>query len=138
MTGFPSAGETRGFVGPTGCGRVPRAGRELLARHARGRDARSRSFAGRASEPDYTRAFALDLLGSGATPAAAIPITGITMNLPKRDAKLAAEALKAVGVGGVLGVRRRFAGGDAGGLEAGHQGVRPGDGRAGARMPSSR
>jgi quinoprotein glucose dehydrogenase len=56
-------------------------------------------FAGRPGEPDYTRAFALDLLGNWGNPGRRDPITGITMDLPAREAKLAAEALKAVGVG---------------------------------------
>ncbi len=55
-------------------------------------------FAGRAGEPDYIRAFALDLLGNWANPGRRDPITGITMDLPAREAKVAAEALKIVGV----------------------------------------
>ncbi|WP_439622206.1 DUF7133 domain-containing protein [Gemmata sp.] len=56
-------------------------------------------FAARQGEPDYTRAFALDLLGKWAEPGRRDPITGITMDLPKRDGTAAAAALKAVGVG---------------------------------------
>ncbi|MBA4190110.1 MAG: hypothetical protein C0467_19165 [Planctomycetaceae bacterium] len=56
-------------------------------------------YAGRAGEPDYIRAFALDLLGNWAKPGRRDPITGITMDLPPREAKPAAEALKTVGVG---------------------------------------
>jgi len=55
-------------------------------------------YAGRAGEPDYIRAFALELLGNWANPGRRDPITGITMELPPRDSKAAAEALKAVGV----------------------------------------
>ena len=51
--------------------------------------ARIAQFAGRASEPDYTRAFALHLLGDWANPPRRDPITGITMDLRKRDAKIA-------------------------------------------------
>jgi quinoprotein glucose dehydrogenase len=60
--------------------------------------ARIARFAGRAGEPDYTRAFALRLLSEWANPPRRDPITGITMDLPKRDTAVAAEALKAVGV----------------------------------------
>ncbi|MCE9568244.1 MAG: c-type cytochrome [Planctomycetes bacterium] len=56
-------------------------------------------FAGRAGEPDYTRAFALELLGKWADPGRRDPITGITMELKPREAKGAAEAVKTVGVG---------------------------------------
>jgi quinoprotein glucose dehydrogenase len=59
--------------------------------------ARVAKFAGRAGEPDYTRAFALKLLGDWANPPRRDPVTGITMDLAKRDAGIAAAALKAVG-----------------------------------------
>jgi len=74
--------------------------------------ARIARFAGRAGEPDYTRAFALKLLGDWANPPRRDPITGITMDLAKRDVKVAADALKAVGVGIFAGsdvVRREAA-----------------------------
>jgi quinoprotein glucose dehydrogenase len=61
--------------------------------------ARVAKFAGRAGEPDYTRAFALKLLGDWANPPRRDPIMGITMSLEKREAAVAADALKAVGVG---------------------------------------
>jgi quinoprotein glucose dehydrogenase len=54
-------------------------------------------FAARTTEPDYTRAFALKLLGDWSNPGRRDPVTGITMDLGKRDAKAAAEALKAAG-----------------------------------------
>jgi quinoprotein glucose dehydrogenase len=54
-------------------------------------------FAGRASEPDYTRAFALKLLGDWTAPPRRDPITGLTLDLPKRDEAVAATALKAAG-----------------------------------------
>ncbi len=47
--------------------------------------ARVAKFAGRASEPDYTRAFALKLLGELGDTGRRDPITGITMDLPQRD-----------------------------------------------------
>jgi quinoprotein glucose dehydrogenase len=74
--------------------------------------ARVARFAGRAGEPDYTRAFALKLLGDWASPPRRDPITGITMDLARRDAKVAADALKTVGVGIFAGsdvVRREAA-----------------------------
>ncbi len=54
-------------------------------------------FAGRVGEPDYTRAFALKLLSDWAKPDRKDPVTGITMDLPQREASIAASALKAVG-----------------------------------------
>jgi quinoprotein glucose dehydrogenase len=56
-------------------------------------------FAGRTSEPDYTRAFALHLLSEWANPPRRDPIMGVTLSLEKRNATVAADALKAVGVG---------------------------------------
>ncbi len=61
--------------------------------------ARIARFAGRAGEPDYTRAFALHLLSEWANPPRRDPIMGVTMSLDKRDGKIAADALKDVGVG---------------------------------------
>jgi quinoprotein glucose dehydrogenase len=55
------------------------------------------TFAGRAAEPDHARAFALKLLGDWTKPPRRDPITGLTLDLPARDARLAADALKAVG-----------------------------------------
>ena len=69
-------------------------------------------FAGRAGEPDHSRAFALKLLGDWVSPGRRDPVTGITMDLAKRDAKAAADALRAVGVGIFAGsevVRREAA-----------------------------
>lgn len=60
--------------------------------------ARIAHFAGRANEPDYTRAFALDLLGRWGDTGRRDPVTGITMKLPNRNSMHAAEALKEVGV----------------------------------------
>jgi quinoprotein glucose dehydrogenase len=54
-------------------------------------------FAARQSEPDYTRAFALKLLGDWANPGRRDPITGLTMDLGKREAKAGADALKIAG-----------------------------------------
>src|SRR5262249_45000443 len=56
-------------------------------------------FAGRAGEPDYTRAFALKLLSDWEAPPRRDPVMGVTMSLEKREAKVAADALKAVGPG---------------------------------------
>ena len=74
--------------------------------------ARVARFAGRAGEPDHTRAFALKLLGDWTNPPRRDPITGLTMSLEKRDAGIAVEAVKAVGVGIFAGsdsVRREAA-----------------------------
>ena len=60
--------------------------------------ARIARFAGRSGEPDYTRAFALHLLSDWANPPRRDPIMGVTLSLEKRDATVAADALKAVGV----------------------------------------
>jgi quinoprotein glucose dehydrogenase len=61
--------------------------------------ARIARFAGRSGEPDHTRAFALKLLSDWGSPGRRDPVTGITMDLAKRDAKVAADALKVVGAG---------------------------------------
>lgn len=69
-------------------------------------------FAGRAGEADHSRAFALKLLGDWARPGRRDPVTGITMDLVGREAKAAADALRAVGVGIFAGsevVRREAA-----------------------------
>ncbi|HSQ56918.1 MAG TPA: hypothetical protein VLM40_14350, partial [Gemmata sp.] len=63
------------------------------------------TFAARSTEPDHTRAFALKLLGDWSKPPRRDPITGITMALPERDARIAATAIH--GVGGAI-----FAGSD--------------------------
>jgi quinoprotein glucose dehydrogenase len=76
--------------------------RALAAAFLNGTDedaARLARFAGRTNEPDYTRAFALHLLSEWSNPPRRDPITGLTLSLEKRDAKVAAAALKAVGVG---------------------------------------
>ena len=57
------------------------------------------AFAGRAGEADYVRVFALHLLRDWTEPGRRDPITGITMDLPKRPATIAPSALKAVGAG---------------------------------------
>ncbi len=56
-------------------------------------------FAERKSEPDYTRAFALKLLGDWAKPPRRDPVTGLTLDLAPRDAKVAADALLKAGAG---------------------------------------
>ena len=61
--------------------------------------ARIARFAGRTSEPDFTRAFALRLLSEWANPPRRDPIMGVTLSLDKRDASIAASVLKEVGVG---------------------------------------
>jgi quinoprotein glucose dehydrogenase len=74
--------------------------------------ARVARFAGRVGEADHTRAFALRLLGDWTNPPRRDPITGLTMSLEKRDAGIAVEAVKAVGVGIFAGsdsVRREAA-----------------------------
>ncbi len=55
-------------------------------------------FAARASEPDHTRVVALKLLADWPNPPRRDPITGLTLDLPKRDIAKAANALKAAGV----------------------------------------
>jgi quinoprotein glucose dehydrogenase len=74
--------------------------RALAANYTLGDAAAARrvaTFAGRQAEADHTRAFALKLLGDWTKPPRRDPITGLTLDLPARDAKLAADALKAVG-----------------------------------------
>ncbi|HEV3385890.1 MAG TPA: hypothetical protein VG097_13820, partial [Gemmata sp.] len=61
--------------------------------------ARIARFTGRSGEPDYTRAFALHLLSEWANPPRRDPIMGVTLSLEKRDAKVAADALKNFGIG---------------------------------------
>ena len=56
-------------------------------------------FAARQSEPDYTRAFALKLLGDWAKPPRRDPVTGLTLDIAPRDATAAADALTKAGVG---------------------------------------
>ena len=113
MNAFPIAGEARGQAGAAGRGRVPRAGRELLARHARSRGAHRHVRRHARAKPDYIRAFALKLLARlGRSRPRAIRSPGSRMDLAKRDAKVAADALKAVGVGIFAGsdvVRREAA-----------------------------
>ena len=57
------------------------------------------AFATRQSEPDYTRAFALKLLGDWTKPPRRDPITGLTLDIAPRDANIAATALKQAGIG---------------------------------------
>ncbi|MFO0934930.1 MAG: c-type cytochrome [Gemmataceae bacterium] len=57
--------------------------------------ARLANFAARTSEPDYLRIFALKLLMDWAAPSRRDVITGLTQSLPARDAKPAAEGVKA-------------------------------------------
>ena len=57
------------------------------------------SFAARPSEADSVRAFALKLLGNWTKPPRRDPITGLTLDLPPRDAKVAAYALTKAGAG---------------------------------------
>jgi quinoprotein glucose dehydrogenase len=71
--------------------------RALAANLWLGQPAPIARFAARTTEPDYTRAFALKLLADWANPGRRDPITGITMDLGKREAKAAAEALTAAG-----------------------------------------
>jgi quinoprotein glucose dehydrogenase len=61
--------------------------------------ARVANFAAKQGEPDYTRAFALKLLGQWTNPSRRDPITGLTLDLPPRDAKIATEALLKAGPG---------------------------------------
>ncbi len=53
-------------------------------------------FAARSSEPDHQRIFALKLLADWANPPRRDPITGLTLDLPKRDGAVAAAALRPV------------------------------------------
>lgn len=61
--------------------------------------ARVANFAARQAEPDYARAFALKLLGNWSKPPRRDPITGLTLDLPPRDDKIATEALLKAGAG---------------------------------------
>jgi quinoprotein glucose dehydrogenase len=63
-------------------------------------------FAARSTEPDHQRVFALKLLADWASPPRRDPITGLTHDLPRRDAASVAAALRPV----LAGV---FAGSDA-------------------------
>ena len=56
-------------------------------------------FAARPGEADYVRAFALKLLGDWAKPPRRDPVTGLTLDIAPRDAKIAADALAKAGVG---------------------------------------
>ncbi len=64
------------------------------------------NFAARQSEADYVRAFALKLLADWPKPPRRDPITGLTLDIPPRDAKVPGAALLKAGAG-------IFAGGDA-------------------------
>jgi quinoprotein glucose dehydrogenase len=68
--------------------------------------ARVAQFAARQGEADYVRAYALKLLADWTNPPRRDPITGLTLDLPKREPKVAREALLKAGAG-------IFAGGDA-------------------------
>jgi quinoprotein glucose dehydrogenase len=61
--------------------------------------ARVAAFAARGSEADYVRAFALKLLGDWAKPPRRDPITGLTLDIAARDAKVPADALLKAGAG---------------------------------------
>lgn len=90
-------------------GSDPVAYRALAASYMLG-DAESVSrvarFAARTTEPDHQRVFALKLLSDWAAPLRRDPITGLTLDLPRRDAATVAAALRPV----LAGV---FAGSDA-------------------------
>lgn len=73
--------------------------RALAANYQLGTPAPIAQFAARQSEPDYTRAFALKLLGDWAKPPRRDPISGLTLDIPARDAKPAADALLKAGAG---------------------------------------
>lgn len=68
--------------------------------------ARVASFAARPSEADHVRAFALKLLADWPKPPRRDPITGLTLDILPRDAKVPADALLKAGAG-------IFKGGDA-------------------------
>ncbi|MBY0458787.1 MAG: HEAT repeat domain-containing protein, partial [Gemmataceae bacterium] len=57
------------------------------------------AFAARTTETDYVRAFALKLLTDWTKPPRRDPITGLTLDLPARDAKIASRALLKAGAG---------------------------------------
>jgi quinoprotein glucose dehydrogenase len=61
------------------------------------------SFAVRQGEADYVRAFALKLLTDWSKPPRRDPITGLTLDLPPRDAKIAVDALTKAGAGIFVG-----------------------------------
>jgi quinoprotein glucose dehydrogenase len=63
-------------------------------------------FAARSGEPDHQRVFALKLLADWANPPRRDPITGLTLDLPKRDPALVVAAIRPVLAG-------TFAGSDA-------------------------
>jgi quinoprotein glucose dehydrogenase len=70
------------------------------------------NFAARQGEADYVRAFALKLLADWPKPPRRDPITGLTLDIPARDAKVPSEALLKAGVGIFAGtdvVRREAA-----------------------------
>lgn len=56
-------------------------------------------FAARPGEADYVRAFALRLLADWVKPPRRDPITGLTLDLTPRDAKIAVDALLKAGTG---------------------------------------
>ena len=57
------------------------------------------SFAARQNEADYVRAFALKLLADWPKPPRRDPITGLTLDIKPRDAKVPVDALLTVGAG---------------------------------------
>jgi quinoprotein glucose dehydrogenase len=61
------------------------------------------NFAAREGEADYVRAFALKLLGDWPKPPRRDPIMGTTIDLPQRDARIAADALLRAGGGIFVG-----------------------------------
>ena len=73
--------------------------RALAANYQLGTPGPVAQFAARQSEPVYTRAFALKLLGDWAKPPRRDPISGLTLDIPARDAKPAADALLTAGAG---------------------------------------
>lgn len=68
--------------------------------------ARLAMFAARATEPDHLRITAMKLLADWAKPPRRDPITGLRMDLPERQASLAADAVRLV-------LAKLFAGSDA-------------------------
>lgn len=80
--------------------------RALAACNSTGAAAPIATFAARQSEADYVRAFALKLLADWPKPPRRDPITGLTSDLKEREAKLAADALRPLGL-------KVFTGGDA-------------------------
>ena len=104
LTRWPRLGEARGEAGPARRDQLPNARRELLPRNTRSRGAGG-VVRGSPGEADYVRAFALKLLADWTKPPRRDPITGLTLDLPPRDPKIAHEALLKAGAG-------IFAGGD--------------------------